>query len=69
MVDSISEQKKMLLLNIGGVLLMCQLLERSLDMFCELTSASVLTVDLLDSLDAEKRRKTVGRCSTGLANQ
>ncbi len=61
MVDTVSEQKKMLLMNIGGVLLMCQLLERPLDMFCELASASVLTVDLLDSLDAEKRRKTVGQ--------
>ena len=61
MVDTVSKQKNMPLLNIGGVLLMCQLLERPLDMFCELASASVLTVDLLDSLDAEKRRKTVGQ--------
>jgi len=63
-----SEEQQNLLMNIGAVLLICQAVEPLLDSFCELASASVVTLNLLEGLDAETRRKTVGQMLNKLRN-
>ena|GEM_PF-2580979 len=61
MDNSFSEEQQQLLMYIGTTLLLCQMLERPLDLFCELAAASVVSVDLLEGLDEATRRKTVGQ--------
>lgn len=61
MNNSFSEEQQQLLMNIGAALLLCQLMEHPLDLFCELASASVVSVDLLEKLNEGTRRKTVGQ--------
>ena len=58
MTTLFSEEQQNLLMNIGAVLLICQAMEPLLDSFCELASASVVTLDLLEGLDAETAEVT-----------
>lgn len=68
MTTLFSEEQQNLLMSIGAVFVICQAVEPLLDFFCELTSASVVTLDLLEGLSAETRRKTVGQMLNKLRN-
>ncbi len=54
-------EQQQLLMKVGAVLVTCQVLERPLDVFCELASSSRITSEILGDLDAEARRRTVGQ--------